>query len=243
MKKNSRLNKHMAAAKKVVAVREFDGEDGDYITKLSRVSHGTKDGVMYIVFEFIITEGEHTGKKTIIFIQFKDNENRTIEQVQDEFFVMLQLLGVDTSAPEAEMDKVLNKLRVDMTPITVRIKSGKRGGKFTNVVGIGQLAEELTDAEYVPDNVASDVPPDDVATDAPPEDDWSEAEAPPEETPPEEEATDNSPEAWKGYEMSYRGKSYLVTEANNTTGKCQIKDLKTKKVYVVNFSDLEPPAE
>ena len=166
MKKVARLNKNIAKAKKVIAVRDFEGPDGDYICKLSRTSTVTKDGVMSVIFEFRVNDGsEMTGQKITIWFSFRDEEvglKRTLEEVQEEFFMTLQLLGIDTEeASEAEMDAYLSDLIKSETPVTISVytsvsKSGKSKGKsYRNfkIKGVSKTAEEVEETEYLEEDV------------------------------------------------------------------------------------------
>ena len=42
-----------------------------------------------------------------------------------------------------EIDRLKNKIIADKDVITLRVKSGKKGGKFINVVGVADAAKEI----------------------------------------------------------------------------------------------------
>lgn len=248
MKKQGALAKNMAKAKKVVAVREFDGPDGDYLCNLNRVSHYTKVGTLGIVLEYrVIEEGEAQGQKMVIFYSFKSNEYKTIQEIQNEFYETLQLMGLETDIDDEQLDADLKKLISDRTVITVRMKTstgGKsKGKKFASVVGLASAAKEVEATEYqeeVPDDQAIAEMAAAEAENAP-TDEWEEV---PEEVPEEvEEVSDPAlPSSWVGYAMVYKGAEVEVLEADDTAMKCVIKSAEGKKLKVA-FSSLAPPAE
>jgi len=240
MKKQSALAKNMAKAKKVVAVREFDGPDGDYTSNLSRLSHYTKDGSLGAVLEFrCIDDGEYCGQKMVIFYSFKTTDRETVQEVQNRFFETIQLLGVSTDVEDdSELDKAIGSIISSKDAITLRVKSGKKpGSKFINVVGVSNAAEEIEATDYVEEGTEE---VEEVATEAPEEvDEWEDETA--EEVEEEEEVEDtNVPSAWVGYAMLYKGKEVEVLSANDPEMKCTVKD-GTKKI-IVPFSALSPPA-
>jgi hypothetical protein len=258
MKKNARLNKHMAKAKTAIAVREFDGPDGDYTCKLARSGSGEKDGAIFSIFEFhIIDEGDYESQKIVIYTSFKDETVglcRKLEQIQDEFMVMLQLMGIDTNIDDAALEKALNKIITDETPITVRMKSSvskkdkNKTYKNASVVGVATLAKEVEDSEYeevVEETVeeetveemeytGDDVVPEETIE----EEDWNEVE---EEVI--EEVAESAPSEWVGYALFYKETEYLVTDADDEHGKVILQHPTTKKKIKVDFSLCTPPAE
>lgn len=244
MKKNSALAKNMAKAKKVTAVREFDGPDGDYLANLNRVSHYTKDGALGIVLEFRATEeGDFQGQKLVVFFSFKQTERETVTEVQNRFFETLQLMGIETDIDDDQLDKALKSLIETKAQITLRVKTGKQGGKFINVVGIASAASEVANTEYVEE----ESPIAEEATDTAPEEpveEWTDeevgAEEPVEEVV-EEESDPNLPSSWVGYAMLYKNNEVEVVEANDAEMKCIIKGADGKKLKVA-FSSLKPPA-
>lgn len=237
MQKEGALAKNMAKAKKVVAVREFDGPDGDYLANLSRVSHYKKDGALGIVFEFrAIEEGDTQGQKMIIFTIFKANEYRTIQEIQNEFFEMLQLMGIDTDSTDEQLQAALDKIVAEKSEITLRVKTSKKGSKFINVVGLASAAKEVADTEYVEETTEETVEePVDEATEE--VDEWEDETT---EEVVEEEADPSLPSSWKGYAMMYKGTEVEVLDANDETMKCVIKH--GAKKLNVPFSVLTPPA-
>lgn len=237
MKKNATLAKHMAKAKQVQAVREFDGPDGDYPSVLSRTSHYEKDGSLGIVFEFRCTDGEYAEQKMVIFTIFKANEYRTVQEIQDEFFEMLQLMGVETDCDDAQLDAQLKKLIDNKSEITLRVKTSKKGAKFINVVGIASAAKEVAETEYVEEAPAEE---EEASTEEEAVDEWEEETA--EEEAVEEEVVEEEvspPSAWVGYAMVYKGKEVEVLKANDKTMTVMIKY--GGKEIPVRFSDLTPP--
>lgn len=242
MKKEGKLAKNMAKAKKVVAVREFDGPDGDYIANLSRVSHYKKDGALGIIFEFRATEdGEYQGQKMVIFTIFKANEYRTIEEIQNEFFEMLQLMGIDTDSDDDQLQAALTNIINSKAEITLRVKTSKKGSKFINVVGLASAAKEVEATEYVEESVEEvpeEVEEEAVVEEEEAEEEWDEIE---EEEVVEEEADTSLPTSWIGYAMLYKGTEVEVVAADNNTLKCTISA--NGKKLIVPFSALSPPAE
>jgi len=249
MKKQGALAKNMAKAKKVVAVREFDGPDGDYLANLNRVSHYTKDGSLGIVLEYrAIEDGDTQGQKMVVFFSFKTSERETIQEVQNRFFETLQLMGIDTDIDDEELEKALNNLVAKKTEITLRVKTSNKGGKFINVVGLASAAKEVADTEYVeetPEAVEDVTTVDEqLGEDTEAVDEW-EDEVPEEKATevPEEETDSNVPSAWVGYMMVYKGKEVEVMEANDEAMKCTIKDGASGKKLIVQFSSLSAPEE
>lgn len=241
MKKQSALAKNMAKAKKVVAVREFDGPDGDYTSNLSRLSHYTKDGSLGAVLEFrCIDEGEYSGQKMVIFYSFKTTDRETVQEVQNRFFETIQLLGVSTDVEDdSELDKAISSIISSKDAITLRVKSGKKpGSKFINVVGVANAAEEIEETEYVEEGTEE---VEEVATEVEEVDEWVEETTEEDTTEEEEEVEDtNLPSAWVGYAMIYKGKEVEVLSANDPEMKCTVKD--GAKKIIVPFSALSPPA-
>ena len=234
MKKQGALAKNMAKAKKVVAVREFDGPDGDYISNLNRVSHYTKDGSLGIVLEFRATEdGETQGQKLVVFFSFKTTDYETVQEVQNRFFETLQLMGLETDIDDKELEVALDTLITSKTEITLRVKTSKRGGKFINVVGLASAANEVENTEYVEEK-------EEVVDDWPEEDE--EITEDEEVTEDEQDHTDISlPSFWVGYAMLYKEKEVEVLTGDDKTKKCTIK-AGTKKL-IVPFSALSQPTE
>ena len=245
MKKQSALAKNMAKAKKVVAVREFDGPDGDYNSNLSRLSHYTKDGSLGAVLEFrCVDEGDYEGQKMVIFFSFKTTDRETVQEVQNRFFETIQLCGVSTDVEEdADLDKAINKIIADKDVITLRVKSGKKGGKFINVVGVADAAKEIEATEYVEETTEEET--EEVPTEEEAVDEWEEETAEEEAVEEvEEEAVEeeaNLPSAWVSYVMLYKGKEVTVTAANDAAMKCTIYN--GTKSIIVPFSALSAPAE
>lgn len=241
MKKNAALAKNMAKAKKVQAVREFDGPDGDYLANLSRVNHYTKDGSLGIIFEFrAIEEGDTQGQKMVIFFIFKGNEYRTVQEIQAEFFEALQLMGLETDIDDAELEKGLNSLIESKAVITLRVKTSKKGSKFINIVGLASAAQEVEATEYVEESTEEVDAVEEEATEETEEvDEWEEEE---EEAVEEEEAADESlPSSWVGFAMVYKGTEVEVLKADDASMKCTIQH--GAKKLIVPFSALTPPAE
>lgn len=243
MKKQGALAKNMAKAKKVVAVREFDGPDGDYLANLNRVSHYTKDGALGIVLEFRATEeGETQGQKMVVFFSFKNTDRETVQEVQNRFFETLQLMGIETDCDDEQLDVALKNLISTKAELTMRVKTGNKGGKFISVVGLASAAKEVDATDYVEESPL----PDDEMVAAKEEalDEWNE-EVPAEELVEEivdEVVDDSKPSAWVGYAMMYKGKEVEVTDADDEGMKCVIKDGTTGKKYKVPFAQLSPPA-
>ena len=243
MKKQSALAKNMAKAKKVVAVREFDGPDGDYNSNLTRLSHYTKDGSLGAVLEFrCIDDGDYTGQKMVIFFSFKTTDRETVQEVQNRFFETIQLVGVSTDVEDdADLDKAINKIITDKDVITLRVKSGKKGGKFINVVGLADAAKQIEDTDYVEEATEEEA---EVVTEEEAVDEWEEEtteEEAVEEVEEEVEEETNLPSAWIGYAMLYKGSEVEVLDANDDEMKCTVKS-GTKKI-IVPFSALSAPAE
>ncbi len=243
MKKNSALAKNMAKAKKVTAVREFDGPDGDYLANLNRVSHYTKDGTLGIVLEFRATEeGDFQGQKLVVFFSFKNSDRETVTEVQNRFFETLQLMGIETDIDDDQLDKALKSLIETKAQITLRVKTGKQGGKFINVVGIASAASEVADTEYVEESPIAEEATDTAVEETVEE--WTDeevgAEEPVEEVV-EEESDPNLPSSWVDYIMLYKNNEVVVVEANDAEMKCIIKGADGKKLKVA-FSSLKPPA-
>lgn len=245
MKKQSALAKNMAKAKKVQAVREFDGPDGDYNSNLTRLSHYTKDGSLGAVLEFrCIDEGDYCGQKMVVFFSFKTTDRETATEVQNRFFETIQLCGVSTDVEDdAQLDKAINKIIADKDVITLRVKSGKKGGKFINVVGVADAAKEIEATEYVEDTVEEET--EEVTAEEEAVDEWEEETAEEEAVEEVEEETveeeANLPSTWVGYAMIYKGSEVEVLAANDEEMKCTIKH-GTKKI-IVPFSALSAPAE
>ncbi len=246
MKKQSALAKNMAKAKKVVAVREFDGPDGDYNSNLSRLSHYTKDGTLGAVLEFkCVDEGDYEGQKMVVFFSFKTTERETATEVQNRFFETLQLVGVSTDVEDdAQLDKAIEEIIKSKSVITLRVKSGKKGGKFIKVVGVADAAKQIESTEYVEESDV--VTADEEEAEATAEeavDEWEEETTEEEavEEVPEEEEESNLPSAWVGYAMVYKGTEVEVLAANDAEMKCTIKH-GTKKI-IVPFSALSAPAQ
>jgi len=264
MKKQSALAKNMAKAKKVIAVREFDGPDGDYNSNLSRLSHYTKDGTLGAVLEFrCVDEGDYEGQKMNIFFSFKSSDRETATEVQNRFFETLQLVGVSTDVEDdAQLDKAIKDIIESKSIITLRVKSGKKpGSKFINVVGLADAAKQIEATEYAEETDDPDMAAEVAAEEA--VDEWEEEateeevteEATEEEVTEEvieeevteevieevEEETPAPPSEWVGYIMLYKGNEVTVTAANDETMKCTI-DNGTKKI-IVPFSALSAPAE
>jgi len=245
MKKQAALAKNMAKAKKVQAVREFDGPDGDYNSNLTRLSHYTKDGSLGAVLEFrCIDEGDYAGQKMVVFFSFKTTDRETATEVQNRFFETIQLCGVSTDVEDdAQLDKAINKIIADKDIITLRVKSGKKGGKFINVVGVADAAKEIEATEYVEESTEEETV--EAATEEEAVDEWEEETTEEEAVEEvEEEAAEeesNLPSAWVGYAMVYKGTEVEVLAANDAEMKCTIKH-GTKKI-IVPFSALSPPAE
>jgi hypothetical protein len=241
MKKQGALAKNMAKAKKVVAVREFDGPDGDYLAVLNRVSHYTKDGTLGIVLEFrAIEDGDTQGQKMVIFYSFKNSDYKTVQEVQNEFFETLQLMGIETDIDDEQLDAALKALIANKSEITLRVNTGKTGGNFVSVVGLASAAKEVAETEYVEEPTA-DIPDDQTIAEESAADGSDEWEEVPEEVPEEVEVDNSLPSAWVGYAMVYKGKEVEVLEADDTAMKCVIK-VDNKKLKVA-FSTLTPPAE
>jgi hypothetical protein len=244
MKKQSALAKNMAKAKKVVAVREFDGPDGDYNSNLTRLSHYTKDGSLGAVLEFrCVDEGDYEGQKMVIFYSFKTTDRETVQEVQNRFFETIQLIGVYTDVEDdAELDKAINAIISSKAVITLRVKSGKKpGSKFTNVVGLAVAAKEIEETEYVEETTEEEA---EVVTEEEAVDEWEEEtteEEAVEEVEEEVEEETNLPSAWIGYAMLYKGSEVEVLDANDDEMKCTVKS-GTKKI-IVPFSALSAPAE
>jgi len=245
MKKQSALAKNMAKAKKVVAVREFDGPDGDYNSNLTRLSHYTKDGTLGAVLEFrCVDEGDYEGQKMVVFFSFKTTDRETATEVQNRFFETIQLCGVSTDVEDdAQLDKAIKDIIESKSVITLRVKEGKKGGKFINVVGVADAAKQIEATEYVEDSPIADAEEEVEANAEQKVDDWNEEEVPDaeEEAVPEEEETPAPPSAWVGYAMVYKGTEVEVLAANDAEMKCTIKS-GTKKI-IVPFSALSAPAE
>ncbi len=245
MKKNAALAKNMVKAKKVQAVREFDGPDGDYLTELSRVNHYTKDGALGIIFEFrAIEEGDTQGQKMLVFFVFKQTDYRTVQEVQNEFFETLQLMGIDTDCDDDQLTAALNAVIASKASIALRVKTSKKGSKYISVVGVASAAKEVADTEYVEEVVEGET--EDVGAVEEEVDEWEEEtteEAEVEEEVVEEVVEEESspPSAWVGYAMLYRGTEVEVMNADDTTMKVTIKD--GVKKLIVPFSALSPPAE
>lgn len=236
MKKNAALAKNMAKAKKVQAVREFDGPDGDYLANLSRVSHYTKDGSLGIIFEFrAIEDGDTQGQKMVIFFIFKQTDYRTVQEVQNEFFETLQLMGIDTDCDDDQLTVALNGVIASKSVITLRVKTSKKGSKYINVVGLASAAQEVETTEYVEETVEAEEEVEETVEDE--VDEWEEEAE--EEVVEEEEV--NSPSAWVGFAMLYKGKEVEVVNADDATMKVTIKD--GVKKLIVPFSALIAPAE
>jgi chemotaxis protein histidine kinase CheA len=244
MKKQSALAKNMAKAKKVVAVREFDGPDGDYNSNLTRLSHYTKDGTLGAVLEFrCVDEGDYEGQKMVVFFSFKTTDRETATEVQNRFFETIQLCGVSTDVEDdAQLDKAIKDIIESKSVITLRVKEGKRGGKFINVVGVADAAKQIEDTEYVEETTEEETT--DVATEEEAVDEWEEEtteEEAVEEVVEEVEEESNLPSAWVGYAMVYKGTEVEVLAANDAEMKCTIKH-GTKKI-IVPFSALSAPAQ
>lgn len=245
MKKQAALAKNMAKAKKVQAVREFDGPAGDYNSNLTRLSHYTKDGSLGAVLEFrCIDEGDYAGQKMVVFFSFKTTDRETATEVQNRFFETIQLCGVSTDVEDdAQLDKAINKIIADKDIITLRVKPGKKGGKFINVVGVADAAKEIEATEYVEESAEEETV--EAATEEEAVDEWEEETTEEEAVEEvEEEAAkeaSNLPSAWVGYAMVYKGTEVEVLAANDAEMKCTIKH-GTKKI-IVPFSALSPPAE
>lgn len=245
MKKQSALAKNMAKAKKVVAVREFDGPDGDYNSNLTRLSHYTKDGTLGAVLEFrCVDEGDYEGQKMVVFFSFKTTDRETATEVQNRFFETIQLCGVSTDVEDdAQLDKAIKDIIESKSVITLRVKTGKQGGKFINVVGVADAAKQIEETEYVEENDESHLAAQAEAAEET-VDEWEEEtteEEAVEEVVEEVEEDSNLPSAWVGYAMIYNGNEVEVLAANDAEMKCTIKS-GTKKI-IVPFSKLSAPAE
>jgi len=245
MRKNGRLAKHSAKAKKVVAIREFDGPDGDYSTVLTRTNHYTKDGSLGIIFEFRVTDpGEVESQKLLLYFSFKDGDYETIEEVQNRFYETLQLIGIPTDCEDAELEKMLLAIISTKQNIVLRVKTNKRGGKFCTVIGAAEGAAVVAATEYVEEGTVEEVVEEVVEE----TDEWEE-EVPEEEVvEEEEEAVEEEvdwtlPSSWVGYAMVYKSKEVEVISVNDDTLKCTIKDVATNKKVIVPFTSLTPPAE
>lgn len=257
MKENRRLNQNMAKAKQAVAVREFDGPDGDYYGRLNRTSNYTKDNVLGIVFEFILTgEGEYQGNKAVIIFQFKDNPEmgQKMEDVQNDLMCMLQVMNIDTAnLDDKQMDIELMKLIKENTELHLRVKRvGKKNFLRWSVVGLAAAAEDIENTEYtteeetVPEEVTEEVPeevneeplPDDQLLEAQESEEWEEVPEEPvvEEVP--EADPDDTPTAWVGYSLKYKNQVWEVLAAEDDTRKVKVKN-KAGKVYNLNFDDCE----
>lgn len=247
MRKQSSLAKNLAKAKKVVAVREFDGPDGDYNSNLTRLSHYTKDGTLGAVLEFrCVDEGDYNGQKMVVFFSFKTTDRETATEVQNRFFETIQLCGVSTDVEDdAQLDKAIKDIIDSKSVITLRVKSGRQGGKFINVVGVADAAKQIEETEYVEESDV--VTADEEEAEATAEeavDEWEEEtteEEAVEEVVEEVEEESNLPSAWVGYAMIYKGTEVEVLAANDDEMKCTIKH-GTKKI-IVPFSALSAPAE
>jgi len=246
MNKNARLRKNMQKAKTVQASREFSGPDGDYPCVFKRFSTYDKDGVTNVVFEFRTTEdtGEYANEKITFFIALKDGPIRSAEEEQAHMFEMIQLMGVDTTLDDAQIEAALNELIASETIITVRMKTSKPNKDkrvFKNPSIVGVAAEGQKDPDYSPAGAPDD---------APAEDEWPEADESPiaaEETSEDEWGDEEAAEEFKpsdavGQECLFKGKKCILVNANNETGKCIIEDPKTKKrLTSIDWDKLEWP--
>jgi hypothetical protein len=245
MRKQAALAKNLPKAKKVVAVREFDGPDGDYNSNLTRLSHYTKDGTLGAVLEFrCVDEGDYEGQKMVVFFSFKTTDRETATEVQNRFFETIQLCGVSTDVEDdAQLDKAIKDIIDSKSVITLRVKSGRQGGKFINVVGVADAAKQIEDTEYVEETTEEETT--DVVTDEEAVDEWeeetTEEEAVEEVVEEVEEETPAPPSEWVGYAMVYKGTEVEVLAANDAEMKCTIKH-GTKKI-IVPFSALSAPAQ
>ena len=240
MRANGALAKNIAKAKKVQAVREFDGPDGDYQAVLNRVNHYTKDGSLGIIFEFrCIDKGDAHDQKMVIFYIFKDNGYRTVQEIQAEFFEALQLMGLETDIDDAELEKGLNGLIASKAEITLRVKTSKKGSKFINIVGLASAAKEVEATEYVEETTEEVVEEAVDEWDEVPDDDAEAIED--DEEVIDEEPDPALPSSWVGFAMIYKGTEVEVLEADDKTMKCVIKH--GAKKLKVSFSALTPPEE
>ncbi len=241
MRKQSALAKNIDKAKKVVAVREFDGPDGDYSTILNRVSHYLKDNVLGIILEYRVVDSEELeGQKLVLFYKFETTQYRTVQEVQNEFFETLQLMGLDTDMDDTQLDKALAKLIADKTPITIRVKTSKKGGKFSNVVGLASAAKKVEATEYVEETQSEAVEEETTET-TEAVDEWADEETEVDVNEEDGELDPSLPSSWVGFAMFYKGKEVEVVAADDKTMKCTI-SAGGKKLTVL-FSALSPPKD
>ena len=245
MNKNARLRKNMQKAKTAQASREFSGPDGDYLCVFKRFSTYEKDGVTKVIFEFRTTEDadEYANEKITFFISLADGAIRTAEEEQALMFEMIQLMGVDTTLDDTQIEAALNDLIASETLITVRMKTSKPNKDkrtFKNPSVIGVAAEGQKDPDYSPADAPDDTPAADewpeadespIAADAAEGDEWG-----------DEEAQEFKPSDAIGQTCIYKKKSCVLVNANNETGKCIVEDPKSKKRLTgIDWDQLEWP--
>lgn len=239
MRKDAKLSKHMEKAKNSLVVREFDGPDGDYTCYMNRISSYMKNGDTTYVIEFVVADStsDYDGHKLVMFFSLKTTEWNTKEEIQDQLFQTFQLMGVTTAQDDELIEKELEALRLSRQPMLLRTKTSAKGFINMKVVGVTEQAADIEQAEYTVEEEA-------VAT---ADEEWpEEAEEAVEDELIEEEAAVDSPSAWDGYEVIYKGNSFLQITGNDETMKCIIESLVAgyggKKVkYNVAFESLTFP--
>ena len=221
----------------------FPGEDGEYLFKWTELNDFEgKDGTTYTEFVFQATadnDPEVTGKKCNIFMAWKDSEGMTMEDVQEQFYQNLQLLGIETAGVsaatiESEVKEILAK------GITVKaaVVTSKKNSAFRNLFlrGTVEGGEEEDTPEDPPEAKTTKTTKTSKATkkaptpSSPATDEW-EAET-------ETEEEDWKPSTSIGYECVYEGKQWTVTAANDEDGTIEVEDETGDGYTEVPFSDV-----
>lgn len=241
--KDARLRKNMEAAKKTVAVGEFNGPDGDYVCNLKRFTAYEKDNITSVIFEFRTVEdgSEYGNKKIVIFIRLDDGPLYTAEEAQALMFQYIQLMGIDTDRDQKAIESDLTFLTTNDIQIIVRKKTThkKKDGKSVeyknySIIGVNESPVEVVNTE-------SDTPFDDTnetleVGETTEVDEWGEAEEVAEETTEVVKPSD-----YVGYECKYKGKDCTILEATDEDNTVVIKDKKTGRKAKVAFDQLEWP--
>lgn len=247
--KNARLRKNMEAAKKTVAVGEFNGPDGDYVCNLKRFTAYEKDNITSVIFEFRTVEdgSEYGNKKIVIFIRLYDGPLYTAEEAQGLMFQYIQLMGIDTDRDQKAIESDLAVLTDSDTQIIVRKKTAtkKKDGKTIeyknySIIGVNESPVKVISTE-------SDTPFDEIneileVGEAAEVDEWGEAEET-EETVLADAIGEEQykPSDYVGYECKYKGKDCTILEATDEDNTVVIKDKKTGRKAKVTFDQLEWP--
>lgn len=241
MKSNARLKKHTEVARKTAPkFKDFTGEPGELITTFKGMRITLKDGVTYVSLNFGIdgpASGQPNQDKCVVgpFHALKDSDRQTMEQAQEQLFVDIQRMGIDTAELSiGDIDKAVTTA-VDKS-FKLRAVAGKKDPSrfFFNIIGpIGDAPKSAKPAPVVEDD----------ATDDAAGDEWAEAEDADE--PAAEAGNDFNPSDWIGFAVEYKpakapkALEFQVVDADDDAGTVVLE--RDGKKVKAKFADLILP--